>query len=71
MASLRPPSWNNDIDGGGLGVEAVFDKLFNGGHRPLNGVSGSDSIDDGFAESEDLEVNNLMNILKYNTCIVL
>lgn len=45
--------FDNDVDGGGLGVEAVLDELFNGGHRPLNNLSGSDSIDDGLVESED------------------
>lgn len=44
---------DNYVDGGGLGVKAVLDEFFNGGHRPLNDLSGSNSIDDGLVEAED------------------
>lgn len=44
---------DDDVDGCCLGVEAVFDELFNGGNRSLNDLPGSDSIDNGLVETED------------------
>lgn len=44
---------DDEVDGGGGGVEAVLDQLLHGGDGALDDFPGGDSVDDGLAEAVD------------------
>lgn len=44
---------DDEVDGGGGGVEAVLDQLLDGGDGALDDLAGGDSVDDGLAEAVD------------------
>lgn len=54
LDELEASVLDDDVDGGGSGVEAVLDELFHGGVRALDHLSGGDPVHDGGIEATDL-----------------
>lgn len=54
LDELEAPVLDDDVDGGGSGVEAVLEELFHGGARALDHLSGGDPVHDGGIEPTDL-----------------
>jgi len=49
LDELEAAILDEEIDGGGGGVEAVLEELLDGGDRPLNDLAGGDPVDNGFS----------------------
>ena len=53
LDKLEAAVLDEDIDGGGGGVEAVLEELLDGGDWALDDLAGGDSVDDGITETLD------------------
>lgn len=53
LDELEAAVLNEEVDGGGGGVEAVLDELLDGGDGALDDLAGGDAVDHGVAEAVD------------------
>jgi len=53
LNELEAAILDEEIDGGGAGVEAVLEELLDGVDRTLNDLAGGDSVDDGVTQALD------------------
>lgn len=53
LDELEATILDHDRDGGGVSIQAVLDQLFHGGYRPLDDLTGGDSIYHSLVEAVD------------------